>query len=457
MTVASKQESLILLVGDILLFSVALWITLFVRYAEIPSGSLFYNHLIPFSLLFVVWVMVFFIAGLYDKHTTLLRSRLSSIILNAQAINIIIAAIFFFFVPYFNIAPKTNLVLYLIISSLLVLVWRTSIFPRAGFHKRQKAVLIGYSDEVRELVEEVNINPRYNLEFTLVVEVDEGIDVDALQKEVSNAINSGGARVIVADIKSRKIQGLLTTLYNLTFSDVSVAFIDIHKVYEDIFDRIPLSALCENWILENISASPKVVYDTLKRATDIVGGVIIGTISLVLYPFVFLAIKIEDGVSSSIFITQKRVGKNNEVFNSYKFRSMTRSEDGVWIGETDNKITNVGQFIRKTRIDELPQLWNIVKGDLSFVGPRPDISGLNQRLSEEIEHYNVRNVIKPGLSGWAQIKQDYGKGNQVSPQSVEDTQMRLTYDVYYVKNRSFLLDMRIAFRTIKTVLSKFGS
>ena len=207
--------------------------------------------------------------------------------------------------------------------------------------------------------------------------------------------------------------------------------------------------------LENISASPKFVYDTLKRTTDIIGGIVLGLISLIVYPFVFLAIKIEDG--GPVFITQKRVGKNNEVFRSYKFRSMNRSEDGVWVGETDNKITKVGEFIRKTRIDELPQLWNILRGDLSFVGPRPDISGLNQRLSEEIEHYNVRNVIKPGLSGWAQIKQDYGKGNQVSPQGVVDTQVRLTYDVYYVKNRSFLLDIRIAFRTIKTVLSKFGS
>jgi lipopolysaccharide/colanic/teichoic acid biosynthesis glycosyltransferase len=136
---------------------------------------------------------------------------------------------------------------------------------------------------------------------------------------------------------------------------------------------------------------------------------------------------------------------------------MNRSEDGVWVGETDNKITKVGKFIRKTRIDELPQLWNILNGDLSFVGPRPDISGLNQRLSEEIEHYNVRNVIKPGLTGWAQIKQDYGNKNQISPQSVVDTQMRLTYDIYYIKNRSLLLDIRIVFRTIKTVLSKFGS
>ena len=455
MTIASKQESLILLVGDILLFLSALWITLFVRYAEIPSNTLLYNHIIPFSFLFVLWIIVYFIAGLYDKHTTLLRSRLSSIILNAQAVNIILAALFFFFVPYFDIAPKTNLVLYLIISSLLVLVWRVFIFPQAGFRKKQKAVLIGYSDEVRELVAEVNGNPRYNLEFVLVAEVDKDVDFNVLQSEVVDAISSEEANVIVADIRSRKMESLLTTLYSLTFLEVSVIFIDIHKIYEDIFDKVPLSAFKKNWILENISASPKVVYDILKRTMDLIVGGVLGVVSLITYPFVYIAIKIEDG--GPVFITQKRVGRNNEVFNSYKFRSMNRSEDGVWVGETDNKITAVGNFIRRTRIDELPQLWNILRGDLSFVGPRPDMLGLNQRLSEEIEYYNVRGVIKPGLTGWAQIKQDYGSGNQVSPQSVVDTKVRLMYDVYYIKNRSFLLDIQIALRTIKTVLSKFGS
>ncbi len=455
MTIASKKEPFILLVGDILLFLVALWITLLVRYTELPSKEFLYDHIIPFSFLFVVWVFVYFVSGLYDKHTILFKSKLSSIILNAQAINIVFAALFFFFVPYLNVAPKTNLVLYLVISSLLVLVWRIHIFPRAGFRKKQKAVIIGYSSEVQELVEEVNSNPRYNLEFTFIKNVDDGIDIETLQEEVIDIISSGKASVIVADINSRKIQGLLATLYNLAFLDVAVTFVDIHKVYEDVFDRVPVSALKEGWILENISASPKIVYDTLKRTMDLVIGMILGLISLAVYPFVYVAIKIEDG--GPIFITQKRIGENNEVFNSYKFRSMNRSEDGVWIGETDNKVTKVGVVIRKTRIDELPQLWNILRGDLSFVGPRPDMSGLHARLSEEIEYYNVRNVIKPGLTGWAQIKQDYGSSNQVSPQSVVDTHVRLTYDVYYVKNRSLLLDIRIALRTIKTVLSKFGS
>jgi exopolysaccharide biosynthesis polyprenyl glycosylphosphotransferase len=455
MTIARKQESLILLLGDILFFLAALWLTLTIRYAAIPNTTLFYNHFIPFSFLFVAWISVYFISGLYDKQTTLLRSRLLSIILKAQIVNIGIASVFFFFIPYFGITPKTNLIIYLATSSVLIVLWRMYLFPRIESKRKQKAILIGYRSEVEELVAEVNRNPRYNIEFALVAYIDEAFDAEVLQQEVLSVATTSGVSVVVADIKSRKTGVLLPALYNLAFLEVSVAFLDIHKVYESVFDRIPLSALNESWILENISSTTKSFYDVVKRMMDIGIALLLGVVSLPVYPFVFVAIKLEDG--GPVFIRQNRIGINNKVFAAYKFRSMNRNEDGVWVGETDNKVTTVGSVIRKLRIDELPQLWSILKGDLSFVGPRPDVSGLYTRLSEEIPHYAVRNVIKPGLTGWAQIKQEYGVKQQVSPQSIMDTKIRLAYDVYYVKNRSILLDIRIALRTIQTVLSKLGS
>jgi exopolysaccharide biosynthesis polyprenyl glycosylphosphotransferase len=454
MTIARKQESLILLLGDILFFLFALWLTLAIRYFAVPDETLLYNHIIPFSVLFIAWISVFFISGLYDKQTTLLRSRLPSTIFKVQIVNVGIAVAFFFFIPYFGITPKTNLLIYLAVSSLLISIWRMYLFPFLGSRRKQRAILIGYRNEVDELVAEVNRNSRYNIEFALIAYIDEISDPEALQKEVLETVESKGVSVVVADIKSRKTRILLPALYNLTFLEVSMTFLDIHKVYESVFDRIPLSALNESWILENISSSSKPLYDILKRGMDILIALMLGALSLVVYPFVYLAIKLEDG--GSVFIKQNRVGLHNTSFNTYKFRSMERNEDGVWVGETDNKVTMVGNIMRKLRIDELPQLFSVLKGDLSFVGPRPDVAGLYARLSEEIPHYTVRNVIKPGLTGWAQIKQQYGDG-QVSPQSVMDTKIRLAYDVYYVKNRSILLDVQIALRTIQTVLSKLGS
>ena len=144
----------------------------------------------------------------------------------------------------------------------------------------------------------------------------------------------------------------------------------------------------------------------------------------------------------------------------YKLRTMTSNDAGssTWVKEDvqkQNFVTKVGSFLRKTSIDEMPQLWNILKGEMSLIGPRNDIEGLGQRLVKEIPYYTIRNFVKPGITGWAQTHQHY-MGDNISPQSLEESKVRLAYDLYYVKNRSFMLDMEIALRTIKTLLSRFG-
>jgi lipopolysaccharide/colanic/teichoic acid biosynthesis glycosyltransferase len=135
---------------------------------------------------------------------------------------------------------------------------------------------------------------------------------------------------------------------------------------------------------------------------------------------------------------------------------MRTNENGVWLGESNNKVTRVGAFLRKTSLDELPQIINILRGEMSLIGPRNDIAGLGVRLANEIPYYNIRYIIKPGITGWAQTHQMYSPGN-ISPQSVEETKMRLAYDLFYVKNRSLLLDIAIAFRTFSTLIGRFGS
>lgn len=453
MTIASKQEPLILLIGDIFFFLIALFLTLFIRYAEVPGEDLFYNHLAPFSVLFVVWIIVYAISGLYEKHTTLLRSRLPSLILNVQAINIALAALFFFFIPYFGIAPKTNLVLYLIISSLLILVWRLYFFPRLGFHRRQKAILIGYRDEVQELVEEVNANPRYHLEFVLIAEVDRHNDESALKREIREIVSSGAVSVVVADIRSGKTESLLTTLYERAFQEEPLVFLDIHKVYESVFDRIPMSALNERWILENIPSGPqKLLYDVCKRIMDIVGALLLGAILLVFLPFVAAVIKLED--RGPVFLRQQRIGRHGNPIFVYKFRTMRFSDSGdAWVSEKGtNTVTRIGKLLRKGSIDEFPQCLNVLKGELSLIGPRSDISGIHERLTHELPYNDLRYVVTPGISGWAQIKQQYEEGH-VNPQSISEMRMRLSYDLFYIKNRSLILDVIIAVRTLKALFS----
>lgn len=445
MTSLNRREPIILFLGDLLAFSLALFLALAVRYGRVPSMSLVEGHVAPFVTLFLIWTVVFFIAGLYEKHTLVFKGKLPVLIFNTQVVNSLLAVLFFYLIPLFGIAPKTILLIHLVISFILVVVWRVMLVPRFGFRHRERAILIGAGAEMKELREEVNGNERYNLAFISSVDLDHIAGI-AFQEEVVEKVYSESVTSIVIDLKHEQAVKILPSLYNLIFSNVR--FLDMHKVYEEVFDRIPLSLVGYSWFLENISFSSHTVYDTLKRSMDIVIGGVLGLISLVVYPFVILAIKIEG--NGPVFIVQDRVGQGNRMIKLWKFRSMRGSDGGVWLSHEDARVTRVGRFLRRSRIDELPQLWNVVRGDISLIGPRPDIVDLGKKLAQELPYYTVRNLIKPGLSGWAQLKQD------LPPQSIAETRLRLAYDLYYLKNRSFILDLIIAIKTIKVLLLRKG-
>src|SRR3989344_4617594 len=443
-----KKEAWVLLLGDLACFVAALWLSLLLRYAEPPTGGLYFDHLTPFGFLFAAWVVSFYIAGLYEKHTVILQSNLPQVLAATQLTNSGFAVIFFYFIPFFGITPKTILFIYLFISFALVLSWRTYGYFAIGRKKTTNAIIIGSGEEMKELCADVNSNPIYNLRFISSVDLNR-TDENGFWKEIMERVYSEDVSVIAIDLSNKNVEPVLPHLYNLIFSRVN--FIDMHKIYEDIFDRVPLSLLRYNWFLENISTTPHAAYDALKRFMDIMISLPLTLISMVIYPFIWLAIKLEDG--GALFIIQERVGRNNKVMKILKFRSMSRDDRGEYaIGGAVNEVTKVGSFLRKTRIDELPQLLNVLKGDLSLIGPRPELPNLVKHYTEEIPYYNIRHIIKPGLSGWAQIYGEHGH----SKVAFDETRNKLSYDLYYIKNRSFLLDLKIALRTLKTLVSLAG-
>ncbi|MDP2655898.1 MAG: exopolysaccharide biosynthesis polyprenyl glycosylphosphotransferase [bacterium] len=443
-----RKESLVLLLGDFFFFLVSLWLALLIRNLEVPSSELFSIHAVPFSLLFIAWILVFYIAGLYEKHTVILKSKLPNILANTQFVNSGLAVVFFYFIPFFGITPKTILFIYLFISFIIILAWRMYGYFVIGRGHPNNAVLIGSGDEMKELLEEVNNNPIYNIKFVSSIDLNRA-DEQGFWNEIVSHIYSEDVSIIAIDLANKNIEPVLPHLYNMIFSKIS--FIDMHKIYEDIFDRVPLSLLKYNWFLENISTSPRAGYDALKRIMDFSIALVLFVVSLVLYPFIMLAIKLDDG--GKIFSFQKRVGENNKLINIMKFRTMTIANDeGKW-DEQKNEVTKVGKFLRRTRLDELPQLWNVLMGDISLIGPRPEFPDAVKHYSEELSYYNVRHLIKPGLSGWAQIYHDAHPHHSVD---TLETKNKLSYDLYYIKNRSFLLDLKIALRTLKTLASIAG-
>lgn len=449
MTALKRREPLVLLLGDVLFFLVSLWLTLLLRSFEAPTRELFFDHLKPFSLLFGIWLLVYYIAGLYEKHTVILRSNLPNILATAQLTNSGLAVIFFYFIPYFGLTPKTILFIYLMVSFVFILFWRMYGYFSLSKKQPNKAILIGSGNEMKELLTEVNENPIYSLQFVSSVDLNR-VDKDGFWDEIKGQVYDEDVSVIAIDLAHENVEPVLPHLYNLIFSNKN--FIDMHKIYEDIFDRVPLSLLRYNWFLENISASPRVAYDSLKRLMDVALSFVLLVLSLLVYPFVYLAIKLDDG--GPIFIAQERVGENNRAMKILKFRTMSRDDGGIYNQDRpNNPITKVGHFLRKTRIDELPQLWNVLKGDLSLIGPRPELPELVKHYTEEIPYYNVRHLIKPGLSGWAQI---YHEAHPHHAVATEETKNKLSYDLYYIKNRSLLLDLKIALRTVRTLLSIAG-
>ncbi len=445
MTIASKKRTSLLFVGDFLVLLLSLWITLFVRSAVVPSASFFFANLTAFVPLLLVWILVFFISGLYEKHRVIFKDEIPLTLFRSQLFNAGLAVVFFYFAPFLPVAPKTVLFLYVIISSLMLLLWRTEIFPRfSRSESKDSAVIIGAGPEMEELKREVN-SGNYSIKFVSSINLDHTENFD-FQKDIVEKVYADEISVVVIDLEHRKADPILPQLYNLIFS--KVRFIDMERIYEEVFGRVGLSLLNHSWFLENISTTPKYVYDVAKRLMDIVVALPLALISLIVYPFVALAIKLDD--KGPIFIVQERIGRENRIIRIPKFRSMKSSDKGLWVKEADDRITKVGKFLRRSRIDELPQLLSVIKGDLSLVGPRPDIYDLGMKLSKEIPYYSVRSLIHPGLSGWAQIRQDN------PPQSLEETKIRLSYDFYYIKHRSFFLDLKIALQTIRTLMSRAG-
>src|SRR3989344_5568462 len=403
MSLLNRKEFLILLLGDLCFFAVALWLSLVIRGLEIPSAYFLQAHLLPFGLLFVLWILVFYIAGLYERHTVVLQSKLPSLIANTQLVNSALATAFFYLIPFLGITPKTTLFIYLLVSFVLILFWRVY-----GYHfvtgrgRPNNAILIGSGSEMKELLEEINNNPIYNLKFVSSVDLSRA-DEKGFWDEVLSHVYAEDVSIIVIDLAHKNVEPILPHLYNLIFSKIS--FIDMHKIYEDIFDRVPLSLLKYDWFLENISTQPRGGYDILKRLMDIVISIPLLVVPIITFPFVLLAVKLEDG--GPVFTSQDRIGRNNHPIRILKFPTMLFNDNGDWRNKgMVNKVTKVGNFLRKTRLDEFPQLWNVLLSDISLIGPRPEFQEAVKHYTDEIPYYGIRHLIKPGLSGWAQIYQE---------------------------------------------------
>jgi lipopolysaccharide/colanic/teichoic acid biosynthesis glycosyltransferase len=433
--------------GDLAAVAAALYLALAARAWTWPSWGDYLRHLEPFAVLSVVWLGVFFVAGLYDSRAALRRRSEPRVLLYAQVANSLFAVAFFYFIPYFGIAPKTILALFLGASFGLLLVWRAAYRRLVARRAAEGVVLVGRGEEMRELRDAIN---RGGLGYQVVhsVSLDAAPSLD-VQADVVRPIYEQGATTVIVDTHDDAVSPLLPHLYNLMFAGIS--FVSLHEVYEEIFGRVPLSLVSHGWFLENVRTKPHALYDAAKRVFDTLLAVPILAVALALAPLVWAARRAEGRVPLLSF--QDRVGQGGRMVRFVKFATMLFNDNGTWRADgAQNRVTRVGAFLRRTRIDELPQAWNVLRGEVSLIGPRPEFPAAVKTYSEQIPYYGVRHLIKPGLSGWAQM---YGEHAHHGV-DVEATRNKLSYDLFYVKNRSFWLDMAVAARTVRSFLLREG-
>ncbi|MDO8231918.1 MAG: sugar transferase [bacterium] len=441
-----RRETAILIIGDFLILVASLWAALFFRNLAVPSLGYFEINLIPFLPVFLLSLVIFYIAGLYEKQTRPIRRVMGPRIAGALFATVAIAAILFFALPL-TIAPKTILVLYLVISVIAESAWRFHRMNREVREgNREPALLVGSGPAVLELFDEVNDNDRYMVRFVSRIDTN-NLSENSVFESIASEIRAG-ARVVVIDTSDPVVVQAVSELYDLMAG--STLFLEFASMYEDVFDRVPLQHLDAGTLLESF---PKrhALYGLAKRIFDI-GLALIGFVFAA--PFVGIAVLILLFSGGSPFIFPERIGKGGRIIRLIKLRTMLFFDAGDPEKQKQNKVTAFGKFLRVTRIDELPQLWNIFVGDLSFIGPRPEFPKIAEVYEREIPQYRMRYLITPGLSGWAQIH-DYDAPR--GPADVVRTSRKVSYDLYYLKRRSFGLDLAIAMKSIRAILALSGT
>lgn len=444
-------KRVILIIGDIFFLYVSLWLTLLIRYGGHFNLARWQQHFWPLTVIYSLWLIIFFIAGLYELSLARNNINFYSVLFQALLINFGLAIAFFYFIPYFGITPKTNLFINLAIFTILFSGWRHlfNLLIRSSA-LINNVLIIGKNKEAGQIAQMIKNNPQ--LGYRLIEQTSPKkfqTPFDLLEKVTQKNI-----KTIITAIDPHQDTGLVRNLYQCL--PLKISFSDLPSFYEKTLGKVPVSSIGEVWFLENLTESQKNFYEAFKRVMDMVFALIFGVIGFVLFPVFVILIKLDS--PGPIFIKQRRIGQDGEFFVLYKFRTMyATAEDGssepngqpLYAQPNDARVTRFGRFLRKSRLDELPQLWNIFIGQMSFIGPRPERIEFVQECEKKIPYYQIRHLVKPGLSGWAQVNFHYGS-------SIKDSIEKLQFELYYIKHRSFILDLGILLRTIKIILKGGG-
>lgn len=430
----AQGKILVILLSDVIMAFLALSLMLLLRYGSTDFEVQLATHLLPFTVIISLFLLIFYVFNLYSFRFNRNITEFTNSFIKSLSVSFAFAVLVFYtFGHFFQLTPKTNLVIFTALFGALDFYFR--ILLKRYFVKKKvnrRVVIVDQRDTEDALLQELEHNQNIGYEILQ--------KVNNLDLKLISDLNPDLVVLNTVDEKD------FDQIYPLIKQGVSVY--TVNNFYEEIFQKVPTEKVGKEEIVEYLSKN-RAVFNFLKRGLDLV----LSTVLIIILSPLFLIMPVLVKLSSSgpVFFKHKRMSQNDTIFTIYKFRSMYEDAEkngAVWTAsnKSDARITPLGRFMRETHIDEIPQLWNILRGDLSFVGPRPERPEFINSLKQEILYYDLRHAVKAGLTGWAQVNYKYGA-------SIDDAREKLKYDFYYIKNRTIFFDILIILKTVAKLFS----
>ena len=423
------------------------------------SASSLTPLLLKALLIAVVCQLCLYSRDLYERHLSADRQELVARLLQGLGVTSVVLAMVYSWFPNLVIAPGVFSGTVVIVA-LLIVPWRVALsWATTQFGFGERLLVVGTSKTAVTLATELWDRAELGVEIVGFVEADggKGLHASLPMPDVIGTIED-----IPAIVRARAVDRVVVSLADargklpmdklLEMKIDGVQFAHLASVYEEYTGRIALENLRPSWLIFSSGFNKTRLLAIGKRVIDLTAASVGFLLSLPLLVAVAIAVKVTS--PGPVLYSQRRVGKDGHIFVMYKFRSMRQDAEAktgaVWATVGDNRVTPVGRLLRRMRLDELPQLWNVLIGEMSLVGPRPERPEFVSDLTRNIPFYGQRHVTKPGLTGWAQVRYTYGA-------SMEDAIVKLQYDLFYIKHLSLWLDISIILRTVKIVLLGRGA
>jgi len=446
----SRQVTVLFFV-DLSIFLLVFGIVFFLR-----PETLKQEFIISSFLVILCWMYVMYLKGFYRIMEHRIFWKDSYHIFEAMLIGTVFPIVVsFFFNPIF--LPRVNILIAAILVYFLILLWRFMFRKYMKSYKKHKnVIIIGAGNSGSGISKEIKLHPELNYDIVGFVDDDpekigseiNGIKVLGPCTDLTKLVHELQVNIIILAIigKPRSNETLFAVAECMK---LKVKFFDMVSLYSYLTGKIPINYITNSWFIYEMGTPEKPFYDVLKRMSDIILALGFSAIVSPVMWFMAISIKLQDG--GPILYKQERVGKDGRTFQMLKFRTMINNAEqngAVWAANNDEdpRVTKIGKIARKLRFDELPQMYNIIMGDMSLVGPRPERPEFTCKLEKQIPFYQRRHWVIPGWTGWAQIMFRYGA-------SVDDAHEKLQYDFYYIKNRSLFLDISIFIKAIGMALS----